>query len=800
MEQSPEAQLSPPDGQAATRGSDALPRPRPLACTPCRRRKIRCDHKTPICSNCVRYGLECAWPEGRRSSGRRQRPLYEDVVSRLAQMERLVEELQSTKPDQGMTPPTNEASTSSISPLNTVSTPAVAPAVAPAVTPSSMTASVTVSASQSPISRRKASSASPSSGNPDTHPSPTSATSSTGARPYYVGAPNEQVVAAAGACSLLSPQGLAQIELLIGDSRFTNALNTLQPKLETLSPQPYLEPSDVNNPLPPNHVIMDCVNDYMVTMNTGIRLFQEHEVRAALSAYFQGQPIADPGWRLAINSILAHTMRKRNRMRNKDESEKYIHNALGMIPNVIIRAPTPLTIGAMLSVILYYNFISENHIALTLLGLTVQLLLMSGYHRPDPDLAFADPQNLSPADHLHRRRLFWHAYVIDHDLMLRIGKPPLISDDFLLDLPEEHPADGYSMYYYPNNITLNFFLQQVRLAQIQGRISAALYSKSGVPPTELEAEIRRLDAELQEWRESIPEMIHPERVDALLDGDYHRLVCLTTLHFTYFQLVVAIHSTAFRLPAFEDQEGVETPDIGPSLALCVGASRAAISLLNFHQIEHPYTPYLIYQVAWSVDLLFVNILQNKTSPRARRDLELIRTVLSFFETYDPSHRTVISYQIISVIADVAASVLANTPTLPPHMRPVSRPVGTAVQVPPATSNQAVSPATAMARQSIGGFPPELGMTGTTPGRSGSINGASPDVLGPMTSLTMSDQQQQQQQGFVDMTALTPVTPASETPFMSGFMDIATDWRLPMDYQPELWQYDNILDSRYQNRN
>lgn len=63
-----------------------------------------------------------------------------------------------------------------------------------------------------------------------------------------------------GACSLLSPQGLSQVELLIGDSRFTNALNALGSKSQALNPQSYLEPEDTNHPLPPNHVIMDCVN------------------------------------------------------------------------------------------------------------------------------------------------------------------------------------------------------------------------------------------------------------------------------------------------------------------------------------------------------------------------------------------------------------------------------------------------------------------------------------------------------------------------------------------------------------
>ncbi|KAL2883022.1 hypothetical protein SGCOL_001712 [Colletotrichum sp. CLE4] len=532
---------------------------------------------------------------------------------------------------------------------------------------------------------------------------------------------------------------------------------------------------------------------YFVTMNAGIRLFQEHEVRAALRSYFQGQPPADPGWRMAVNVIIAHTLRKRNGMRNREEYQKYIHNALGMVPNIILRTPSALAIGALLSTVLYFSFTSENHIALTLMGLTVQLLLMAGYHRPEPDMAFARPQQLIPTEHLHRRRLFWHAYVIDHDLMLRIGKPALISDDFLLDLPEEHPSDGYSMYYYPNDVTLNFFLEQVRLAQIQGRISTTLYSRSGVPAAELEAEIRRLDNELTEWRQSIPPMIRADNVDALLDGDYSRLVCLTTLHFTYFQLVVAIHSAAFRLPTLEDQEGVESGDIGPSLALCVSASRAAISLLNYHQIEHPYTPYLLYQIAWSVDILFVNILQNKNNPRARRDLDLIRTVISFFEKYDPYHQTVVSYQVIKVIADVAATVLANTPTLPPHMLPVGPAATQQVSLPGLT--MPMMPGSAGAMQAA--FSPQVSGPGTT--RSGSINGSTPDVLGSMTSLSMADQQQQQQQPspFMDLSA--GLAPPNDGQLFPGFMDMA-DWRLPMDYQPELWQYDNLLDNRFPNQN
>ncbi|EFQ25394.1 fungal specific transcription factor domain-containing protein [Colletotrichum graminicola M1.001] len=695
-----------------------------------------------------------------------ERELYEDVVSRLAQMEKLVEELQTSKPEQ-------EAS-ATVSPR-------------PSATPSSV--------QQSPLPRRKASSTSPSSGNPDSCPSPPSATSSIKSRPYYIGAADDTSVIAAGASSLLSTQGLAQIELLIGDARFTNALLSLRTKVVDLHRKPFLSLADLNHPLPPDHVIIDYVNEFLATWNVSIRLFQDHELRDALRSHTQGQPPDDPGWLMALNAIIAHVIRNRNCMRNKEEYQKYIHNALGMVPNIILRTPTPMTIGALLLTVKYFNFTSENHISMSLMGLTVQLLMMAGYHRLENYPSHPDLQ-IDPVNRLHRRRLFWRAYIIDHDLMLRMGKPPLIGDDFLLDLPEEHPADGYGMYYYPDGVTLNFFRQQVRLAQIQGHIAAALYHRIDAPPAELEAEIRRLDAELQEWRESIPPMIRAENAEALLDGDYYRMLGLTVLHFTYFQLIVAIHSAAFRLPSLGDQEGTETIDIGPSLALCVSASRASISLLNYHQIEHVFTPYLLYQVAWSVDILFVNIIQNRTNPRAHRDLELIRNVIGFFEKYDPLHQSVIAYHTIKVIADVAASVLANTPTLPPHMLPA--PLG-----PSPIPEQPQQAAPLTAGIPVDAFSSPMGGAGLV--GSGGINSGTTDMLRSMTTLSMSGTppppppppQQQQQQGFMGIVG-GPTQP-DETQFFPGFVNMAADWRLPMDFQPELWQYDSVLNNQFPNQ-
>lgn len=69
--------------------------------------------------------------------------------------------------------------------------------------------------------------------------------------------------------------------------------------------------------------------------------------------------------------------------------------------------------------------------------------------------------------------------------------------------------------------------------------------------------------------------------------------------------------------------------------------------------------YLLYQVAWSVDILFINIIENKTCAIVGQDIELIKLVLSFYERYDVNHKNIASYYIIKALYDVAVSVVLD---------------------------------------------------------------------------------------------------------------------------------------------
>lgn len=87
-----------------------LGRLQPLSCATCRRRKVRCNKIDP-CSNCVKAGISCVFPEPVRNH--RRCASREDVMARLRQLEDTVEYLRHpvTSGASGETCPREESGT-----------------------------------------------------------------------------------------------------------------------------------------------------------------------------------------------------------------------------------------------------------------------------------------------------------------------------------------------------------------------------------------------------------------------------------------------------------------------------------------------------------------------------------------------------------------------------------------------------------------------------------------------------------------------------------------------------------------
>ncbi|TVY73441.1 Fusaridione A cluster transcription factor fsdR [Lachnellula suecica] len=298
-------------------------------------------------------------------------------------------------------------------------------------------------------------------------------------------------------------------------------------------------------------------------------------------------------------------------------------------------------------------FSFENEIAVTILGSALQQMTLGGYQYN------RKPQGVSDLQLLHRRRLYWHGFCLDSDLSTRLGKPPVVNEGQIIDVPDEHPIDGVGVITF-NGESFNYLKERVALAKLQYKTYSLLFSdkRAQQPTVELHASIDELDEGLRRWRENVPEILPPK--GSLNRSDYSRLICLTVLHYTYLQLTIAVHSVVFVGNCPDETED----RIMSSVALCVSAARASISLLNHHDNPHPFTVFLINHVAWSVDILFMNILHNKSSPRVYEDLALLEKILKFYEKHDANRGSTPAYQITKALYRIAsrASRIAQSNT------------------------------------------------------------------------------------------------------------------------------------------
>ncbi|KKK17177.1 hypothetical protein ARAM_002476 [Aspergillus rambellii] len=66
------------------------------SCITCRRRKVRCNKRTP-CSNCAKAGVECIFPPPGRAPRKSKRPHDAELLSRLRRLEGVIEHLSEKK-------------------------------------------------------------------------------------------------------------------------------------------------------------------------------------------------------------------------------------------------------------------------------------------------------------------------------------------------------------------------------------------------------------------------------------------------------------------------------------------------------------------------------------------------------------------------------------------------------------------------------------------------------------------------------------------------------------------------------
>ncbi|KAJ1323301.1 proline utilization trans-activator [Microdochium nivale] len=267
-------------------------------------------------------------------------------------------------------------------------------------------------------------------------------------------------------------------------------------------------------------------------------------------------------------------------------------------------------------------------------------------------------------DRHHLRNLFWMAYILDRDISLRTGHPPLINDDDCdLSLP----------HYYLDSSAESIRLQDtmfpgdLRLVLLKSKVFRLLYSAKAKQKSDADLlrDIRELDDELEAWRMSMDPQLRPRlsygsgggggtfslpvhpmasSLSPAVGGngggkrdEVHKVIHRTMIMFEYHYLMATVHGATGRCRAWSSSPDVSGGAGGAgtssemmrgvrmSMDLAVEASRSTLNFLGCSDqrpLENPYWLILFYPIS-AVLTIFCHVLCNPTDPRARADLELL---------------------------------------------------------------------------------------------------------------------------------------------------------------------------------
>ncbi|RBQ99896.1 hypothetical protein FVER53590_06493 [Fusarium verticillioides] len=481
------------EGEQATTGSDKIKKRVANACLRCQRRKIRCDGETPSCTPCIEQSTACEYIERRRRGPGKSKQYIHMLEERLSKIESSLGELPVAKPSQEST---------------TVSQP-------PDVDPRGHFDD---------------------NGN---HFANLPGDISTGLQvePTIILGPSPSTVPTAST----KPTSLAVLENSEAPTGFLESLDITSdiefhapyteesqhpsvplPKLPGSQSdvdlfRSQLDPSgfrrqvfaSVENQFLLQHFVANALDDF----NVFYPLFTVRSASELLQQQFLAGPRncndSPPRWAI-INGLIATAIQWKTDPCAHSQLTPiawgYFKNAFAMFPELLIRGSDISTCQALLSMAIFMHGTADARTTSSITASLARALQAVGLHTT----RWYEKLDRTTAE--QHRRVFWIAYCIDSDQMMKQGLPSTFGNDIEIDLPIINISDGPSDYTIPGTQErINVLRCMAGLTMIQSRISAELYSQRALKMngTQLQGAVAELNHQLDMWKMSLPAHIRP---------------------------------------------------------------------------------------------------------------------------------------------------------------------------------------------------------------------------------------------------------------------------------------------------
>ncbi|KAE8414817.1 hypothetical protein BDV36DRAFT_298653 [Aspergillus pseudocaelatus] len=387
-----------------------------------------------------------------------------------------------------------------------------------------------------------------------------------------------------------------------------------------------------SQPLPSKSTTLKLVGDYFDHINMALPLFDEQQFLRRLERQYTWNPDSSPCWWAALNIVLALAEKRKveqdyNNNGNCLVSLGYVKNALNVVTQLLLQNTDILAVQAMLGLALYFQDTANPQPLFVFSSLALRLGQAIGIHR---SVRFG----LSNCEVEERRNVFWIAYVLDSDICLRTGRPPIQDGgDYDVQLPGEYSKEGKGVLQQQGSyIDVSFFGLLARFAVLQRRVYDRVYSISSLQKAspDLLIDIEQCEKELKAWKAGIPQHYRPRRnytapQEAILPH-------VIRLHLAFHCCEINLHRV-IELSGRCKTHAHSCKSHTESTSIALEAARSSIELIEpIKSLGSSFSWGCAYYPAAAAATLFAKLLADPNHDRNKSDLQRIRRVTDFIST------------------------------------------------------------------------------------------------------------------------------------------------------------------------
>ncbi|KOS18451.1 putative transcriptional regulatory protein [Escovopsis weberi] len=346
--------------------------------------------------------------------------------------------------------------------------------------------------------------------------------------------------------SIFSPKGIEWINSKTGDDSFRLMISHVSEddhKWTNWKPEVFshLFQRPIFRPLPPKEDALSLLSDYFTNFNCIIPLFYQPTFMHLVDRQYSPDPYPGTGWWASLNVALAlaYRLRVMSGLDPAEEDEKgwdHLKNAMACFSELTMRSTDLLSVQALVGMALFLQGTPNPQPAYMLIASALRLAHSIGLHKKSTGF------NLNPIEIEQRRRVFWIAYMLDKDVSLRSGQPPVQDDnDMSVEFPNFEDDDNGFIPLADGKGKMCYFKLLCEFSVIQGNVYQRMYSAKASRQSdgELLNTIGELDQQLEEWKDSIPIDFRPEH--PIRASHTPLILNVVMLHFAYYNCLITVH-------------------------------------------------------------------------------------------------------------------------------------------------------------------------------------------------------------------------------------------------------------------